>query len=260
MKAILFLLFFLLSLHVFSQDIYLKVKKGTATLDSESLTSSKGARKLNDKSKVTIGANSLVLVKQNKKLLQLKEPKTYKMSQLKQLLAKQKELSSSSYASVLFSEQMQKPVPPIQSGAVTRGGTDVNWNELEYLPTNAAILLTDTMYIKLLNAGVSIGDSITLRSQSNDFASTLPIYEGGIVNLQNLVADDYEWELLVTALDPNASSKTHLLGSRIRIPSQDQKTAMQKEAADFKSTISSFDSEIQLELLQEFYTSRNWSH
>jgi hypothetical protein len=258
MKTIIFLLPVLLTLNGLSQDIYLKVKKGTAMLDSESLTSAKGARKLNDKSKVIVGANSLVLIKQNKKLLQLKEPKTYKISQIKQLLAKQKELSSSSYASVLFSEQMQKPAPAIQSGSVTRDGDDVNWNELAFTPADGVVLFTDSLHIQLLNPGIVMGDTLLIRSLQAEYETRLLLTDGGKVNVANLAPGSYEWILSVSTTDPTVIAKSHLHACRIRIPSREQKTAMLQEEAEFKQIISAYDPDIQTELLQEFYRSRNW--
>ena len=257
MKIIQLTFILFLSFISFEQEIYIRVKKGSATLDNEKLTYENGARQLSDKSKLTIETNSLVLVRQNKKLLQLKSVKTYKANQIVQLLAKKKELESSSYANVLFYERMQKPAP-IQSGSVTRGGGDVNWNELSFSPVSNSYLLTDTLKLIVYNTGVLIDDTLELRSSDWNEAKFYSSQKDENFVLIGLKPGSYEWGINLTAIDSTAEDRTFFLTGLIRVPEKDLLDKMLNEEKEFKKTISEFDEDIKLELLKEYYSSKKW--
>jgi hypothetical protein len=257
MKIIQLTFILFLSFISFEQEIYIRVKKGSATLDNEKLTYENGARQLSDKSKLTIETNSLVLVRQNKKLLQLKSVKTYKANQIVQLLSKKKELESSSYANVLFYARMQKPAP-IQSGSVTRGGGDVNWNELSFSPVSNSYLLSDTLKLKVYNSGVLIGDTLELRSSDWNEPKFYRSQKDANFVLNGLKPGSYEWGINLTALDSTTEDKTFLLTGVIRIPDKVILDKMLSEEREFKKTITEFDEDIKLELLKEFYSNNKY--
>jgi hypothetical protein len=242
----------------YSQDIYIIVKRGSATLDNEPLTAEKGVRKMGEKSKLILSENTLVLVKQNKKLIQIIEPRGFKKSQILQLLAKQNEFSTSSYFSVLFTEKMQKPAPVIQSGSVTRGGSDVNWHDIRCLPLSGATLMSDTLKITILNDGVGLADSITLISLETEKMTSLVLNENGLCVINGLEQGYYEWNLPLTATDESISDKTYVFRDKIRIPSEEQQANMRAQFDEFLKTISIYEPEIQEILKSEFYAIKNW--
>jgi hypothetical protein len=259
MNKLLFIVFSLFLTLLHSQDIYVKVNKGSATLDNEVLSSTKGVRKLSSKSKLTVGANSLIIVRQNKKLIQLKEPKTYKSSQIIQLLSNQKGLSSSSYASVLFTEKMQKTSPSIQSGSVTRGVSDVNWEDLDFVPLSGRSLLSDTFRIEVFNTGITLSDSVTLLNQETQSSMRFELHkEGSYALVSGLPSGEYTWKLNVFVSDDKAQDKTHELENVINIPSAEERLRMKSEEKEFIQIISSYDPEIRQVLLDEFYSEKGW--
>jgi hypothetical protein len=259
MRLLCCIVFLFLSLIGMSQDIYVKVKKGSATFDNEVLTPDKGVRKLTEKSRITVGSNSLVLVKQNKKLLELKEAKVFKAGQIIQLLNKQKELSSSSYANVLFVEPMQKNAPPIRHGAATRGGDGINWHEIQYLPPSGMTMLSDTFRIHILNEGLLPADSLTLIGVNIKYSKKYPTsINGHFIDLGTLTPGEYEWNLQVGLNDEQNRKEEHIIKGRIIVPEAEELVQMKKEETEFIALISNFDAEIRYTLLQEFYNEKNW--
>jgi hypothetical protein len=257
MKLIILSLILFFSFSSFEQEIYIKVKKGSAFLDNEKLSSEKGVRKLSAKSKLTIDNNSLVLIRQNKKLLQLKSVKSYKTNQIEQLLEKKKEMESSNYINVLFYESMQKPAP-IQSGSVTRGNGNVNWSELAFTPNFNAFLLSDTFRIKVLNSGVLIGEVLELRSPQWNDSKFYKLQKDDFFILDGLNPGSYEWIINLTAIDSTAEDKFFKLSLGFQIPNEAQLSKIIYEENEFKKSIYEFDADIKLELLKEFYLDKKW--
>ena len=118
--------------------------------------------------------------------------------------------------------------------------------------------MNGTLKILIENAGVIMGDSISIVSKETKKVLTLSLDQNGQCNLDGLAPGIYEWSIGLTAEVDEVSVQNYLLASTIRIPDSEQLATMKLQESDFLKSIALFDLEIQEVLMEEFYSSRNW--
>jgi hypothetical protein len=228
------------------QDIFVKVKSGSITLNNQKLTVKDITQPIKAGSKLIIASQSVAMVRQGKKLIQLKEPKAYSYSQLSSLLKKQKESSASAYSNVLFSDEMQKSKTQVKSGAVTRGGGKaVNWQDVEFTLPNAYTLLANEVWIILWNEEVEITE-VKLEYPDGK------IKDLGVINGQQFFittkgSGTYSWTATLRLRNESDVEPFAFKGS-FRVPEEKDGQQMLHQWQEFLKEISSFDSEVQDQL------------
>ena len=228
------------------QDIFVKVKSGYVILNNQKLTVKDITQPIKAGSKLIIASQSVAMVRQGKKLIQLTEPKAYSYSQLSSLLKKQKESSASAYSNVLFSDEMQKSKTQVKSAAVTRGGGKaVNWQDVEFTLPNAYTLLANEVWIILTNEEVEITE---LRLEFPDGK----IKELGVINGQQFFittkgSGKYNWTATLR-LKNESDVESHAFSGSFLVPEEKDGQQMLQQWQEFLKEISSFDSEVQEKL------------
>ena len=240
------LLFF--TIHLQAQSIYLKVKKGSAKLNGVTISSKDAVKTLSSNAKLIVSSQSIVVLKQNKKFLQLLENKTYSYAQIVALLKKQKESASASYASSLFSDNMQKSQKVVKSGAATRGsGTNVNWEDVEFSIGQEVILLSEQAEIKLLSENVIMGDSCMVTELKKKITKTLKISSDKGFNISLSSPGYYEWKVDLT-FSENKNVEAYVFTGIIIVPEENERINKLKDWKQFLNEIEKLDSSIQEEL------------
>ena len=235
------------------QEMFLKVKSGSITLNNQKLTPKDITQPLTAGAKVTIGNKSVVVVRQGKKLIQLSEVKSYSYNQLLGLLKRQKVSSVITYSGVLFSEEMQKSKNQIKSGAVTRGGEkSINWQDVQCNLPHSSTVLDHEFSIKIENDEVEIIEA-TLRIPAGN-SHLLEVKDGK--NLQVKLGDPgiYQWSAILRLKD-DAERNSFTYNSSFRVPSKRDSAVLIKQWKKFLKEISNFDILIQDQLKQEYMQS-----
>jgi hypothetical protein len=228
------------------QDMFVKVKRGTVTLNNQKLTAKDLTQPIKAGSKLIIASQSVAMVRKGKKLIQLIEPKAYSYSQLSSLLKKQKESSASAYSNVLFSDEMQKSKTQVKSGGVTRGGGKaVNWQDVEFTLPNAYTLLANEVWIILTNEEVEITE---LKLEYPDGR----IKDLGAINGQQFFittkgAGTYNWTVTLR-LRNESDVEPYAFSGSFRVPEEKDGQQMLQQWQEFLKEIASFDKEVQEEL------------
>lgn len=266
MNHILFLVCLIVFNYSFSQEYYLKVKKGAAVLNSEKISPASGMLVLRPNATLKLQTDCIILVKKGKKLLQLNQAKSYSGSQLIKLVDKQKEVTSSSYVSILFKDQMQKSSNKITYGAASRGLSNVNWQDLEYSPAKGQWISNDSLKIVVFNEGVRHEDSVYLKKRNEEKIIGLKLSESSQIDISNLSPGTYEWQLTLYVLIKNdefsdnavEEKESHDLIGSIQIPDENELKELEELENEFKKSIKKYDPEVQSELMIEFYKLHHW--
>ena len=212
--------------HLQAQSIYVKVKKGSAKLNGVTISSKDAVKTLSSNTKLIVSSQSIVVLKQNKKFLQLAENKTYSYAQIVALLKKQKESASASYASSLFSDNMQKSQKVVKSGAATRGsGTNVNWEDVEFEPGKKIFLLSNEITFELFSDNVIMIDSLIYTERISSNSKVIKIEDGKKIKIQLLEPGYYDWSATIKLTDV-IENETTILEGLIIVPNEIERTAM----------------------------------
>ncbi len=240
------LLFF--TIHLQAQSIYLKVKKGSAKLNGVTISSKDAVKTLSSNAKLMVSSQSIVVLKQNKKFVQLAENKTYSYAQIVSLLKKQKESASASYASSLFSDNMQKSQKVLKSGAATRGGGQViNSEDIEFSVGPEILLLSDQLQISLLTENIVMVDSCMITDTKTRLSSNWKIDEGKQIKVSLSAPGYYEWKVVLMINDVQNPEPFSYVG-KILVPDEKERSKKLTEWEQFLNEIEAYDSSIQEEL------------
>lgn len=236
-----------------AQDMFVKVKSGSVTLNNQKITVKDITQPIKPGSKLTITSQSVAMVRQGKKLIQLNEPKAYSYSQLSSLLKKQKESSASAYSNVLFSDEMQKSKTQVKSGAVTRGGGKaVNWQDVEFTLPNAYTLLANEVWIILTNEEVEITE-VKLEFPDGKIKD-LGVIDGQQFFITTKGAGTYHWTATLR-LRNESDVEPYAFKGNFRVPEEKDGQQMLQQWQEFLKEISSFDSEVQEQLMGSYMES-----
>lgn len=245
-----FILVFL-SMQIHAQAIYIKVKKGSAKINNVSISTKDATKTFSSSSKLVVSTQSIVVVKQNKKFLQLTENKTYTYSQIISLFKKQKESSSASYLSSLFSDNMQKSAKVTKSGAATRGGAAINWEDAEFEPGKKVILLSNEISFEIYSDNVVMIDSLNITERSSSKLITVKVSETKKINIELLEPGEYDW-ITTLKLTDSAENETTTFEGLIIVPEEIERSELLNKWNQFLKDIEGFNSEIQKELIKNY--------
>jgi len=246
-----FFILFLISCQINAQAIYIKVKKGSAKFNSTTLNTTAAVKTFESSSKLAVNPQSIVVIKQNKKFLQLTENKTYSYNQIVAMLKKQKETSSASYLSSLFSENMQKSTKVVKSGAATRGGSSINWEDVEFEPGKKVILLGNEISFEIYSDNVVMIDSLNITERSSSKLITVKVSETKKINIELLEPGEYDWITTLKLIDITEYETASFEGVII-VPNQTERDNLLKKWNLFLKDIEKFDPEIQTELIRNY--------
>ena len=246
-----FFILFLISCQINAQAIYIKVKKGSAKFNSTTLNTTAAVKTFESSSKLAVNTQSIVVIKQNKKFLQLTENKTYSYNQIVAMLKKQKETSSASYLSSLFSENMQKSTKVVKSGAATRGGSSINWEDVEFEPGKKVILLSNEISFEIFSDNIVMIDSININERSSSHSKTIKVVEAKNIKVELLEPGQYDWITTLKLLDVPENETTTFEGLII-VPDQIERTELLNKWNLFLKDIERFNPEIQKELIKNY--------
>jgi len=163
-------------------------------------------------------------------------------------LKKQKETTSASYASSLFSDNMQKSQKVIKSGAATRGsGTSVNWEDVEFSIGQEVILLSEQAEIKLLSEDVIMGDSCTVAEVNKKIINSWKKSNDKGFNIAFSTPGLYEWKVDLI-LSENKNVEPYVFTGIIIVPEENERINRLKDWKQFLIEIEKLDLSIQEEL------------
>jgi hypothetical protein len=234
-----------------AQAIYLKVKKGSAKFNGSTLSTTAAVKTFESSSKLVVNTQSIVVVKQNKKFLQLAENKTYTYNQILALLKKQKETNSASYLSSLFSDNMQKSTKVVKTGAATRGGSSINWEDVVFEPGKKIILLDTEITLELFSDNVIMIDSLFYTERISLNSRSIKIEDGKKIKIQLSEPGQYDWNTTIKLTDV-AENETTTIEGLIIVPDEIERAELLNKWNQFLEDIQSYDTEIQQELIKSY--------
>jgi len=233
------------------QEMFLKVKSGSITLNNQKITSKDITQPVTSGAKISIAnKNCIVVVRQGKKLIQLSELKSYSYNQLLNLLKRQKVSSASTYSGVLFAEDMQKSRNQIKSGAVTRGGEkSVNWQDVQFNLPNSSTVLVNEFSIVVDHDEVEIVEASLIFP--NGSSSQMKVKEGKRFDVTLGDAGIYQWSAILRLKD-DAEVNNYTYNATFRVPNKTESAPIMEQWEQFLKDISCFDDLVQNQLKQAY--------
>ena len=230
----------LIAIPASSQDIYLLVKKGSSII-SDRVVRTGTLEVISKKDSVIISPSSLVLIKKNNSIIELKNAKEYSYNDLQKLFQTNQSFSSN-FVNVISNQDYHTKR---QSGVTTRGMSKVDvW---QYSPIDSVRILSDSILvsvgsnesklitdIKLYKIGSS--DTIKLSANANEHLIACPSQ------------GDYLWEYRI-----QNGLETKKYRNYFIVPEKKYKDSLFTDYLNFKKSLTGFSVDMQNQLLKEYY-------
>ncbi len=233
-----------------AQDIYLKVKKGSAKLNETLKYDSSPAFKIKNIDKVTVSNSSLVIATKTDQIFEV-PPGNYSYDDINKLAGKRRKSNNGDLFNVIFTTSMQNSM--LQSGSSTRGTERI---PDFYSPSDDPILfvLEDSLLLEIGNKHTKILGDIEVSKTGE----TVFVYKGKPDNLKvlltNLTEGEYKWSYSIKY--PGVESSDFV--NTFFIPSAADKKQMLKEYRQFTDYLlqlksqNKFSEEMMTLLLEEY--------
>jgi hypothetical protein len=239
-KVIPIFILLLISISGSSQDIYLLVKKGSSII-SDRVVRPGTLEVISKKDSVIISPSSLVLVKKNNSIIELKNSKEYSYKDL-QILFETNQSFSSNFINVISNQDYHTKR---QSGVTTRGMSKVDvW---QYSPLDSVRILSDSILVavgsnesKLITDinlyKIGSSDTIKLSANTNEHMIACP------------PQGEYIWEYRIQNGLEIKKFKNYFI-----VPEKKYKDSLYTDYINFKKSLKSFSMDMQNHLLKEYY-------
>jgi len=225
----------ILNSYSYSQkELLLIVKKGFATISSNKISEGEIEQLLKSDT-VFVSSSSLVLVSDNKKVIELKPKKVYTYKMLEKLFINSQTSFNDDFVKVIKNQNYHIAD---KAGSTSRGVAHI-W---DYLPNDDFKILCDSFYLKInqsefkLNSDVKLymkGRSDTVLISQNELLSPIKIDLPG----------EYHWRY---------ENEQGIYDNYFHILSNEEKKRMKEEYEKFKLEITIYSEDMQNQLIKEY--------
>lgn len=247
---------FLFSPSNWSQDILVKVKKGTVKFKGKAKSSSDQAFVVGQKDSVYLTSGALAVARKGTTVVELTSGKKYSYKAINSAISKKKASSSGNFSDVVFNDKIQKPAGKVY-GSTTRSSGERLPNHM--FPESEVIVICDTLHIEFGNDWTNPSTAFTLMDAvTMDTVQSISLDpEDKQVVLADLKEGRYKWNVTVRYREENKSVFL-LLENAFSVPSEEYKFKAREELQQFKNECTDFSEELFEELLSEYLYFKNW--
>jgi hypothetical protein len=240
----------------FSQDIYVKVKKGTAKIKGKTKLTSDAAFTIGSKDTVFVTSGSLAIARKGTIVVELSSNKRHTYKAISTMISKKKASTNGDFSDVVFNDKIQKPSGKVY-GSSTRGSGERTPDHAA--PDDRVTVIGDTFNIEFGNDWTTPSSKLLIintQTQDTTAAFTLENDEHNKV-VSNLTEGEYKW--LVTLKYREEMKTVYIqLEKHFIIPTKEFQEKALYEYLMFKEECAGFSEELGNELLGEFLYFKNW--